>query len=80
MIDLSKSEVMVADNAIIFKEGQNNILEVPIKVYPVVMPTAKFKRGKCKCQIRISKKQEKQINQYLKEANQFINEIKSTLL
>ncbi|MGV4419945.1 hypothetical protein ACQ1PM_01210 [Ornithobacterium rhinotracheale] len=70
---------MIANNTIIFREGKNNTLEVPIKVYPVVMPTAKFKRGKCKCQIRISKKQEKQINQYLKEANQFINEINTLL-
>ncbi|MGV4405398.1 hypothetical protein ACQ1PF_10215 [Ornithobacterium rhinotracheale] len=80
MIDLSKSEVMVADNAIIFKEGQNNILEVPIKVYPVVMPTANFKSHNSKCQIRLSSKQIAIISDYLNQSNQFINEIKSTLL
>ncbi|MGV4405288.1 hypothetical protein ACQ1PF_09660 [Ornithobacterium rhinotracheale] len=79
MIDLSKSEVMVADNAIIFKEGKNNILEVPIKVYTVVMPTAKFKSKNNDCKVKLSSKQTSQINDYLAQSEKFINEIKSTL-
>lgn len=80
MIDLSKSEVMVADNAIIFREGKNNILEVPMKLHYLVMPTAKFKSYNSKCQIRLSSKQIAIISDYLNQSNQFINEIKNTLL
>lgn len=79
MIDLRNSEVVIANNTIIFKEGKNNILEVPIKVYPVVMPTAKFKSKNNDCKVKLSSKQTSQINDYLAQSEKFINEIKSTL-
>ncbi|MGQ1934975.1 hypothetical protein ACT8O7_07960 [Ornithobacterium rhinotracheale] len=80
MIDLRNSEVVIANNTIIFKDGKNNILEVPMKLHYLVMPTANFKSHNIKCQIRLSSKQTSQINDYLAQSEEFINEIKNTLL